>query len=252
MTTIEPLAQLQTRFCTWLREGDEDVAAQLAPALGVGPGLTVYQNNYRVALIDALRETHARALLWLGDGAFEALAAHYIDARPPSDWTIDRYGEGFPDLLRERADAIAGDLAAIDRAVGDVFVGPDAAPARADALAQIDWDLAVIRLVPSLVLLTIATNADALWLALANEDVLPDPVYAAPPATLMLWRQGFEPVMRRVDPAETVMLHRSIAGASFAAICEELAQTDDAAQAVTAAGTVLGRWLGESLIAGFD
>jgi hypothetical protein len=237
--TIEPLHDLQTRFCAWLREGDEDLAAQLAPAIGVGPGLTVYQNNYRVALMEALRETHPRAVLWLGDDAFEAVAAHYIDAWPPSHWTIDAYGAGFPAMLRDRAD-------------GDVFVGPDAVPAQAEALAQIDWDVAVIRLVPSLVLLPITTNADALWLALANEDAVPNPVYAADPATLMLWRQGFEPVMRRVDRSETAMLYGTRAGASFAAICAELAQTCDEAEAATAAGTVLGRWLGESLIAGFD
>jgi len=252
MTTIEPLIDLQTRFCAWLREGDEDVAAHLATVLAVGPGLAVYQNNYRVALIDALRQTHSRAVLWLGDAAFEAVAAQYIDTQPPSHWTIDAYGAGFPALLRERSDAIAADLAAIDRAVGDVFARADAMLAQAAALAQIDWDGAVIRLVPSLVLMPITTNADALWLALASDDALPDPVYAAPPATLMLWRQGFEPVMRRLDPTESVMLNCSLAGASFATICEELAQTGDEAGAVTAAGTVLGRWLGESLIAGFD
>ncbi|WP_428334691.1 DNA-binding domain-containing protein [Novosphingobium sp.] len=247
----EPLADLQTRFCAWLREGDEDLAARLAPALRVGPGLTVYQNNYRTTLVEALRETHPRALLWLGDAAFESIAARFIDAQPSSHWTIDAYGAGFPALLHKTAGAIAAELAAIDRAVGEVFVGPDAVPVQADALADVDWDGAVIRLVPSLVVLPIATNADALWLALANGDAVPAADHAAP-GTLMLWRQGFEPVMRRLDGGEAVMLERSIAGASFAAICEELAQSGDEAAAVTAAGTVLGRWLGESLIAGFD
>lgn len=247
----EALIELQTRFCAWLREGDEDVATRMVPALGVGPGLTVYQNNYRSALVEVLREAHPRALLWLGDADFEALAAQYIDARPPAHWTIDAYGAGFPALLRDGADAVAGDLAAIDRAVGDVFVARDAVPAQAGALADVDWDAAVIRLVPSLVLLSISTNADVLWLALANEDAVPDPDYAAPPATLMVWRQGFEPVMRRVDAGETRMLERSLAGISFAAICEEMAAAGDADAAVTAAGTVLGRWLGEGLIAGF-
>jgi len=32
----------------------------------------------------------------------------------------------------------------------------------------------------------------------------------------------------------------------------QLAETGDEAEAVTTAGTVLGRWLGESLIAAFD
>lgn len=242
------LMAVQQRFCAWLVEPDEDRAAQIAAPLGVGPGLVVYQNNYRVALVDALREIHPRAAVWLGDAAFEAAAARYIDAHPPSSWTIDAYGERFPEALRD-VDPAAADLAAIDRAIGEAFVAADAVPAEAAVLAKVDWDAAVIRLVPSLVTLPVATNADAVWLALAKDEAVPDA--AQKPGTVLVWRQGFEPVMRRADAVEALVLRRSLAGASFAAICEELAAGSDEAEAVTGAGTVLGRWLGEGLIAGF-
>jgi hypothetical protein len=242
------LAELQQRFCAWLVEPDEERAAATAASLGVGPGLAVYQNNYRVALVDALREIHPRAAAWLGDDNFAAVAAHYIDAHPPTHWTIDAYGAGFPAALRD-IDPVAAELAAIDRVTGEAFVAADAAPVTAAALADVDWERAVIRPVPSLALVPIATNADALWLALANDQIVPAPAEA--PATLMVWRQGFEPVMRRADPVETLMLRRSLDGASFAAICEELAAGCDEAEAVNRAGTVLGRWLGEGLIAEF-
>jgi hypothetical protein len=248
MTATLPLAELQRRFCAWLTEPDEDRAAQLAAPLGVGPGLVVYQNTYRVALVDALREIHPRAAAWLGEAAFAAAAARYIKAHPPSRWTIDVYGAEFPAAL-PGGDPVAADLAAIDRAIGDAFVAADAVPANAAALADVDWEQAVIRPVPSLALLPIATNADALWLALASDEALPGATEA--PGTLMVWRQGFEPVMRRADPVECRILRRSLSGAGFAAICEELAAEGDEAEAVTRAGTVLARWLGESLIAGF-
>jgi len=248
MTAILPLADLQYRFCAWLRESDKDVAARLAEPLGVGPGLCVYRNNYRVALIEALRETHRRAALWLGDAAFKAAAARYIDAEPPSSWTIDAYGAGFPALLRAD-DPVAADLAAIDRAVGDAFVAADAVPIDAAALAEVDWEQAVIRLVPSLTLVPIRSNADALWLALASGESVAEPV--DDPGTLMVWRQEFEPVLRRADSSECILLHRSLAGVRFAEICAELAEQGDEAQAVTRAGTVLARWLGERLVAGF-
>jgi hypothetical protein len=241
------LAALQRQFCAWLREGDEARASAMATQLGLGPGLAVYQNNYRVALVEALRETHARVAQWLGDAAFTSAAARFIDADPPSDWTIDSYGAGFPALLR-RSDPIAADLAAIDRAVGTVFVAADTLPADATALAGFDWAQAVIPLIPSLVLLPIGPNADALWLALASDEPVPDPQHNTP-ATLMLWRQGFEPVMRRAQADECRMVELSRSGVSFAAICAQWAQEGDEAQAVTRAGTVLGRWLGEGLIA---
>jgi len=241
-----PLAHLQRRFCAWLVEPDEDRAAEIAASLGVGPGLVVYQNNYRVALVNALREIHPRAAAWLGDVAFAAAAAQYIDAHPPRHWTIDAYGAGFPAALRDH-DPVAADLAAIDRAIGDAFVAADAVPVTAAALADVDWEQAAIRPVPSLALVPIETGADALWLALANDDPVPEPAEA--PGMLMVWRQGFEPVMRRADPVETLMLQRSLDGSSFAAICAELATDRDEAEAVNRAGTVLGRWLGENVIA---
>lgn len=251
MTTILPLTELQRSFCAWLTEPDEDRAGLLAVPLGVGPGLAVYQNNYRVALIEALRETHLRAALWLDQAAFDAAAAHYIDAHPPTSWTIDAYGAHFPAMLRTMFpdDPVVADLAVIDRAIGDCFVAADALPAQADALGAVDWATAVIRLVPSLALVPITSNADALWLALASEEPAPEAELAA--GTLMVWRQGFEPVMRRADPFESVILQRSLAGTGFAAICEELAAQGDEAETMTQAGTVLGRWLGEGLIAGF-
>lgn len=247
MTTIAPLAEVQRRFCDWLVEADEDRGAAIVAPLGLGPGLVVYQNNYRVALVDALREIHPRAAAWLGDDAFATAAARFIDADPPSHWTIDAYGTRFPESLLP--DAMAADLATIDRATGEAFVAADAAPADASVLGDVDWETAVIGLVPSLTLVPLATNADALWLAIAKEEDWPAAEDA--PGTLLLWRQGFEPVMRRADPFELIMLQRSLAGISFAAICEELAAQGDEAEAVTRAGTVLGRWLGEGLIAGF-
>ncbi len=249
MSDIAPLATVQHRFCAWLTEPDEDRAAELAQALHVGPGLVVYQNNYRVALIDALRETHLRAAAWLGEAAFAAAAARHIDAHPPTSWTIDAYGTGFPEGLRA-TDPVAADLATIDRAIGDGFVAADAMPAEATALAAVDWERAAIRPVPSLALIPVETNADAIWLALVAETAVPQP--CALPGTVLVWRQGFEPVMRRGEPLECRILRRSLDGTAFATICEDLADEGDPEQVVTRAGTALGRWLGESMIAGFD
>jgi hypothetical protein len=250
MSTIVPLAELQLRFCAWLREPDEDRARVLADALDVGPGLVVYQNNYRVSLVEALRETYPRVAAWLGEAAFAAAAAHQIDAYPPTSWTIDAYGTGLPMVLRALwpEDAEIADLAMIDRAVGDAFVAPDAVPIDPAALAAVDWDRAVIRPVPSLRPLTITSNADALWLALAGGEPVPECQTGLEPATLMVWRQGFEPAMRRADATEDLILRRSIDGASFAKICDEIAAECDPATAITRAGTVLGRWLGEGLV----
>lgn len=241
------LAEVQARFCAWLRESDEDRAAELVAPLGLGPGVVVYQNNYRVCLVEALREGHPRLAAWLGEVAFDAAAAHQIDAHPPHSWTLDAYGAEFADVLAALwpDDPVPADLARIDRAVGEAFVAPDADPVDAATLGGVDWDHAVITMVPSLRQVPVASNADALWLALAANEALPEATRDA--GLVLAWRQGFEPVMRRADADEVLML--GMAGEGFGAICAHLAENGDPAEAVTRAGTVLGRWLAEGLIA---
>jgi hypothetical protein len=241
------LLTLQRDFRDWLVTGEE----RAAEALGGGAGTLVYQNNYRTALVSSLAETFQRLVLWLGDEAFEGAAARYIDARPPSSWTLDAYGEDFTDFVATLwpDDPEVAEIALIDWMVGQVFVGPDAAALAPEALAVADWETAVIRAVPSLLVLPITTNADAIWQALATEETPPPAEMADRGAALLVWRQGLEPVFRRAEAHECDVLAWSAAGKGFAAICERLAATLGEEAAVTTAGTLLGRWLAEGMIA---
>lgn len=241
------LLAMQRTFRDWLVTGEDSSAAQL----GGGPGTAVYQNNYRTALVSSLAETFQRLALWLGEEAFEAAAAQYIDTRPPSSWTLDAYGEHFTDFVAAlyRDDPDVRDLAAIDWTVGQVFVAPDADALHPEALAVADWETAVIRAVPSLQILPIITNADAIWLALATEDAPPSAEISAQETALLMWRQGLEPVFRRAEAHERDVLAWSAAGDGFAAICERLAASLGEDAAVSTAGTMLGRWLAEGLVA---
>jgi hypothetical protein len=62
-------------------------------------GLTVYRHAYRAQLVACLRDTFEQTWSWLGDDGFDAAAASHIAARPPSGWTLDAYGEDFPQTL---------------------------------------------------------------------------------------------------------------------------------------------------------
>ncbi len=241
------LLALQRDFRDWLVTGEESAAA----ALGGGPGTAVYQNNYRTALVSSLAETFQRLVLWLGEDAFETAAARYIDARPPSSWTLDAYGEDFTDFVATLwpDDPEVAELALIDWTVGQVFVGPDAEALQPEGLAVADWETAVIHAVPSLLVLPIRTNADAIWLALATGETPPGAEMAERGAALLVWRQGLEPVFRRADAHERDVLAWSAAGEGFAAICARLADRLGEEAAVTTAGTLLGRWLAEGMVA---
>ncbi len=241
------LLAMQRSFRDWLVTGE----AAAAEALGGGNGPAVYQNNYRSALVSSLAENFKRLALWLGDAAFEAAAARYIDARPPCSWTLDAYGADFTAFVGGLYpdDPDVRELAAIDWTVGQVFVGPDAEALRPEALAVADWETAVIHAVPSLLVMPITTNADAIWQALAAEEAPPPCEPTEDDTALLIWRQGLEPVFRRAEAHERDVLAWSAAGEGFAAVCERLAATLGDEAAITIAGTLLGRWLGEEMVA---
>lgn len=241
------LLAMQRTFRDWLVTG-EDTAAR---TLGGGNGPAVYQNNYRTALVSSLTETFQRLALWLGEDAFEAAAARYIDARPPSSWTLDAYGEDFTAFVDGLYpdDPEVAELASIDWTVGLVFVGSDAEALRPEGLAVADWETAVIHPVPSLLVMRMATNADAIWQALASGETPPPAEPAQQGSALLFWRQGLEPVFRRTEAHECDVLAWSAAGEGFAAVCERLAAELGEEAAVTTAGTLLGRWLGEEMVA---
>lgn len=241
------LQRLQQDFADWLVTGSEEAAL----TLGGGAGLAVYQNNYRVSLMSSLEASFERVHAWLGDEAFAAACARYIDDRPPHSWTLDAYGEGVAALLARLYpdDGEVADLAQIDWAVAQAFVGGDAVPVDAAALATVDWDRARIALVPSLLRLEIGSNADALWLALVSVGKMPEPEMLAERAVVFVWRQGFETVMRRAEPIEARIADLSRQGQTFAGCCGVLAQDLGEEAAVQQAGAVLGRWIAEGLIA---
>lgn len=241
------LQRLQEGFADWLVTGSEEAALKL----GGGTGLAVYQNNYRVSLMTSLEASFDRVHAWLGDEAFAAACARYIDEQPPHSWTLDAYGDGFPASLARLYpdDAEVADLAQIDWAVAQAFVGGDAVPVNAAALASVDWDRARIALVPSLLTLEIGSNADALWLAQASDGDVPEPQMLGERAVVFVWRQGFETVMRRAEPIEARIADLSRQGRTFAECCGVLAQELGEEAAVQQAGAVLGRWIAEGLIA---
>jgi hypothetical protein len=163
------LLALQQDFQRWLTTEAVDAGARIGA--GAEPGLSVYLNNYRSSLMGCLVESFGTTRAWLGDEAFEAAAARHIDRQPPHSWTLDAYALDFPRSLAIRYpdDPEIADLARLECALGVAFVGPDADAIDPATLADIDWDTAVLRFVPTLALLDVTTNAAALWSAIEAE-----------------------------------------------------------------------------------
>jgi hypothetical protein len=244
------LAELQRRFFAEIVTERADRPASA--------GVAVYRNAYRARLIEALRGTYPRVHAWLGDAAFDAAAAHHAILHPPQGWTIDAAGDGFAETLAAlyRADPEVEELAWLDAGLATALVAADEGaltPASfAACVADYDdlaWTNLRLRLAATLTWRPIRTNVARLWSALSDGgDVpaldLPDGV-----AALAVWRDGLVPRFRALDAHESRALAGLAAGDSFGAVCDMLASELDPDTVAGRAGAMLGRWVGDGMVA---
>lgn len=244
------LLELQRDFRAWIAETSDEAASRLGPA--ARPGLDVYQNNYRASLVACLGETFERVRLWIGEERFLNTAAAHIDVTPPHAWTLDAYSRDFPETLELLFpnDAEIGELGWLDLALAEAFVGPDADPVDPARLSAVDWDGAVLHLGPTLRTRSFRTNAAAIWSALSAGDMPPGVEMLPEPAAIIVWRQGFVSCFRTAEPGEAEAIERVRGGMSFGALCAMMVERLGEEQGVSAAGALLGRWIGDGLIVG--
>lgn len=246
------LAALQNDFRHWLVDGADTSAEQIGHA--AGPGLKVYQNNYRTQLIACLTDIHEHTRSWLGDDAFLAAAITHIDAAPPHAWTLDDYPAGFADTVASLYpdDVEVAELVRLEWALSRAFVAADADPVAPAALANIDWDDAVIRFVPSLKTIRVNTNAAAIWSALAAGDIPPPALRLPEPAALLVWRQDFTPCFRTIDGVEDQAITLCAHGHSFGTLCATMVTALGEADGIGRAAALLSQWIGDRIIIGVD
>lgn len=241
------LAILQRDMRAWLEHGSEAAAARL----GGGAGLSVYQNNYRAQLLACLESGFPKTRAWIGDDAFHAAVVAHVERVPPSSWTLDAYARDFPATLglRYPADAEVVELAMLELALDEAFVGPDAEPVAAAALGDLDWDRARLTFVPTLELLPLATNAPAIWAALHDGAHPPAAERLPEPGALLVWRQDMVSRFRAIEALEHQAILRIRSGARFARLCAAMVDLCGEADGIARAGGYLGRWLGDGLLA---
>ncbi|QDX26896.1 DUF2063 domain-containing protein [Sphingomonas suaedae] len=242
------LRSLQTDIQAWLTREDAQAARRLGS--NAGPGLRVYQNNYRAQLIACLEGSFARTRAWLGAEAFLAAAATHVDRVPPSSWTLDAYPLEFPDTLTllYPHDNEVVELAWIDWAIEDVFTGPDAVAMCVADLPTIDWDRATLWLVPARALRLLSTNAADIWQALVDEETPPTLEAGVENAGIVVWRKDHVARYRKIDRDEFQALCQLEDSLRFAELCDAAVARFGERAGIGQAGTWLGRWASDGLI----
>lgn len=238
------LHDLQRDFSRALRANDNRIFVD-------GSGIHIYRNNYRSQLHATLKDTFGHLNRWLGETEFRRAADFHIDRSPPHSWTLDAYGHDFPETLRALfpSDAEVFELAWLELAMADAFVAADAEPLGLEQLAQVDWNKARLRFVPSLRLGEAATNAWAIWEALESDITPPASAMLATAHGYIVWRRALVSQFRVVEASQYRAISALRGGMSFAEVCAVLAAELGEVGAAAAAAELLRSLIDDELIA---
>lgn len=254
------LAETQSAFMAQVL--DEDAPAPESWSRRHAAGMAVYRNNYRSALVEALRDTYERTARWAGEAAFRRAAAHHLINNPPGGWTIDEAGAGFDATCAAlfAHDPEVAELAWLEWNMLQVFTAEDVVPldgagftAQTSAFGEDDWAELRLDFMPHTAARVVHHDLSAIWNATSEEE-FERPVHALDaPAGVLVWREGERPTFLMVAAEEGQAFSAMQQGMSYGEMCSALASgqiSDDSGQhAAMRAGAMLGRWLNEGMIA---
>jgi hypothetical protein len=236
-----------------LGEGGLDAIVLDDDRLSSEARVDIYANMYFYRILDSLKEDFPATLAVLGDENFHNLVTGYLLEHPPTEPSITHSGSHLAEYLhdhpmREDAPFIA-DLAKLERATVEVFLGPDAPTLDPDALRAVaveDWPAMKLTLHPSAEILALDWRVSGLLRAV--EDHRPWNPAEQGAIKVLVWRAKARVFHRDLDPTEANALEAAARSATLAEICEIVAKTAGAQDPVATMNQLLSRWLTDNLL----
>jgi hypothetical protein len=252
---VSTLADLQRDLQRHVLTGDAAIAAAVnsTTAVPAATRLSVYSNAYRIRLADALGDNMPNLRMFLGEEAFQAVASRYIDEHPSQFASIRWFGDRLAhELERSHPDQPwIAELARWEWALAASFDAQDAATVGIESLAAVapgDWGDLRLEFHPSVQLLELSSNAQALFKAFADEQSPPEPALLDSPQPWLLWRQDLKTQYRSLEPDEAAAFAVVRSGGTFADMCEALCEWHEVDTVPLIAAGMLKRWIVEELV----
>ncbi len=215
--------------------------------------VAIYAGMYVARLHEVMKEDYPATAAVLGQ-SFAEIVREYLVAYPPKKPSVFFAGQSFPAFLRShpicRRMPYLADLAALERAMVEVFVAPDVAPldeAALRAISAADWPRLRMRTVSALRLFEVQWRVAALLRDVQSGRRPKKPRRGK--KFLLVWRIGGRVYFRETDAAEAAALKLLGRGATFDRVCEKLAGARRDAGSVKFIMATLRRWLREGVIA---
>jgi hypothetical protein len=195
---------------------------------------SVYRNNVRASLVNALADTFPVIQALVGEEFFGAMAQVFVQTHPPRTRVLTWYGEEFSDFIAqfEPAACLAylPDMARLEMLRVRSYHAADARPMDVQALTdQLADPEALVRLElvlhPSVHSLESRYAVHALWSAHqgAIDIARVDPMQAE---AVLIYRQGLNVVLQEIRPAQHQFLQRFRSSQHLAKAAHEIVDLD--------------------------
>jgi hypothetical protein len=268
MSDTPNLLQLQRQMQARVLHGDDALLAHIAnhPTADVARRSRVYEDAYRLRLIEVLGNDFPVLKACLGVTTFDDLAGRYLADHPSRYFSVRYVGTNFSSWLNKHAaqrcaayQPLAGlhwaELAAFEWAQGEVFDAADSdvvVPGDIAGVPSEAWPGLRLQLQPAIRWVSLHGNAPAFVSAHNKGTSLPEISRREQAIPWLLWRRGLDVYWRSLEADEHAALGVAREHATFGEICESLcAWHPDDAVALRAA-SLLKRWISDELIAGVD
>jgi len=170
----------------WIKAPDEAFAVAR---------LDVYANMYFARIFDCLRGDYEQVERAIEEEYFRKLIVNYLLVYPSNRASLFYIGRHLPTFIDEYefpgAQPWLADLARLERALTDMFLGEDCEPLTLDDLLSIppeQWGMLCFQTIPSLMVLELDYPVDRAFKALKSGQEVGE--LAQEECTIITWREG--------------------------------------------------------------
>ena len=256
----DTLASIQGRFQNYVLDKSGPILEDIVstPSISARQRMEVYENAYRLRLIETLADNFIGLKGLAGDEQFERIARCYIDAVPSTFRNIRWYGDQLSGFLAITApwsqNPVFSEMALADWSILLAFDAPDADSITEQTILELPqqaWTRLGLEFHPCLQRVDVTHNVFKFRKQFINDsDDIQPPRAAGQPVPWLIWRKDLKQMYRSMDVDEAWAIDQARLGLSFPELCEGVCEWIDPEHAAARAAGFLKQWVSDGLIVG--
>ncbi len=255
---MSPLQTLQKDFMNWLLTQQPAIKQHVTGTrkVGIEARLGIYEEAYRLRLLEALQDSYPALHTLLGDERFEALAFAYIRHYPSHHFSIRYFGHQLFQFLSSNPDyqdqPFLAEMALFEWTLRDAFDASNSPRLTTADLASIppeQWGTLTFELHPSVQRIDLSWDVPKLWQAIEQDAPPIQPRQKEHLITWLIWRKDLTTYFRSLEVDEAWAIGAVIQQRNFENLCHGVCEWIDEQHAPERVARFLARWVQEGILA---